>query len=364
MENKPHKHSIGILKETMADERRVVLTPNCVRRLVNNGFKVFVEKNAGSGSDFNNYEYEVAGAEIVVGPFEVVKSADIIVKVKEPTQDELPLLAKMPGKTLFAFLHLADNPSLARELLKYDITAVSFDTMEDEAGKLPLLRPMSEIAGKFAVNLMAVLPAKIESVLVVGCGVTGEAAIRQALAMEIKDIVGYEKGLIRTRLLNAQFEDNPEVDIFTCPDRLALEVARVDLVVGAVLVKGDKCPIVVTEEMVDSMKKDARIVDVSIDQGGCVWGSLPTTHAYPTFKLRGKTYCCIPNMPGMWPEESTKVLSEAVMPYLLEMATRGPFQYLVQEPRLLAGLNCHAGKLTNAAVARGLKMEDQLVELG
>ena len=301
-----HHHSIGILKETKDNERRVALTPNCVRRLCNFGFKVFVEKNAGQLSGFGNYEYEVAGAEILTWPEDVVKSADIIVKVKEPTQQELPLLAKMPGKTLFAFLHLADNPSLARELLKYDITAVSFDTIEDADGKLPLLKPMSEIAGKFAVNFMTVM-RPVESLLVVGCGVTGEAAIRQALSMGIKDIVGYEKGLIRTRLLNAQFEDTPEVDVFTCPSRLALEVARVDLLVGAVLVKGDRCPVVVTEEMVDTMKKDARIVDVSIDQGGCVWGSLPTTHAHPTFKLRGKMYCCIPNMPGMWPEESTKV---------------------------------------------------------
>jgi len=228
-------------------------------------------------------------------------------------------------------LHLADNPELAKHLIEHEITGVSYDTIEDKNGDLPLLKPMSKIAGTFAVDFWEddLIANKIKRVVVVGGGTTGEASIREALAQDGGDVVVYEQNKDRAAQLEQLFSKDP-VDVISCLLLLPNAIRKADLVVGAVLVKGAKAPIVVTQPMLGTMKTGARIVDVSIDQGGCIHGSRPTTHSDPTYELDGKVYCCIPNMPGMRPQEATAALTEVTLPHLLEMADQGAICYLSQ----------------------------------
>lgn len=359
-----NKLSVGVLKETKDHENRVGLNPLAVIELAVRGHAVYVESNAGLGAGYDNEKYIEAGAQILNNPEAVVRTADIIVKVKEPTPSEFYLLKDMAGKTLFTFLHLADNPDLANELLKHNITGISYDTIEDKKGRLPILKPMSEIAGRFAIDFFAekIHDGKIKNVLIVGGGVTGTAAAERAIELDVADVVIHEKNLARATQLEKKFE-NDQVDVFLCSKKLPKEVSRADLVVGAVLVKGQKAPKVITEDMINGMRRGANVVDISIDQGGCVFGSRPTTHSNPTFEFMGKTYCCIPNMPGMRPHEATNALVDSTISYLIEMVKRGPFQYLVQEPWLLKGINTHAGKICNKVIASDLDMMDKFVDL-
>lgn len=359
-----NKLSVGVLKETKDHENRVGLNPLAVMELTVRGHAVYVESDAGLAAGFDNEKYIKAGAQILNNPAAVARTADVVVKVKEPTPSEFYLLKDMAGKTLFTFLHLADNPDLARELLNNNITGVSYDTIEDKDGRLPILKPMSEIAGRFAIDFFAekIHDGKIKNVLIVGGGVTGTAAAERAIELDAADVVIHEKNIMRASQLEQQFEDD-QVDVFLCSRKLPKEASRADLVVGAVLVKGQKAPKVVTEEIVSGMRDGSNIVDISIDQGGCVFGSRPTTHSDPTFEFMGKTYCCIPNMPGMKPHEATNALADSTISYLCEMVKRGPFQYLVQEPGLLKGINTHAGKICNKVIASDLDMMDQFVDL-
>lgn len=361
---KINKLSIGVLKEVKDHEYRVGLDPYSVAELVAFGHDVHVQVNAGKGSGYTNKNYGNAGANVCYDPIEVVEKSDIVVKVKEPVEKEYYLLEKMKGKTLFTFLHLADNPSLAKKLLDNNITGVSYDTIEDDDGNLPILKPMSEIAGKFAIDFFEqdIHDCRIKNVLVVGAGAVGRAAVQRAVELDVPDVVVHDTNLSVAGKIEKDFY-NDQVDVFVCSRKLEKEVARADLVVGAVLVKGKKAPTVVTEQMVRGMKNGSRIIDVSIDQGGCVYGSKPTSHSNPTFEYLGKTYCCIPNMPGMRPKEATKALTDVTMGHLIEMAKRGPFQYLAQKPGLLKGINTHAGKICNADVAKDLKMTSYLVIL-
>jgi alanine dehydrogenase len=348
--------NVGVLKEVKDHENRVGLTPAQCGELRKAGHKVYVEADAGVGAGFPDIEYFDQGAACCFGPVSVIESADIIVKVKEPVPSEFPLLKLMPGKTLFTFLHLADNAPLARELLDNKITGVSYDTIEDELGRLPLLQPMSKIAGKFAVQFWKddFKSKTLRRVLVVGGGVTGEAAIREAIEQDADDIVVYEKNKSRAGELEKIFSED-QVDVLSCVLLVPNEVRKADLVVGAVLVKGAKAPVVVTQQMVGVMKPGSRIVDVSIDQGGCIYGSRPTTHSEPTFELDGRVYCCIPNMPGQLPRQATEDLTALSFPHVLGMANAvTPTEYLATDAGLLKGINTHAGRLVNKTVAQAL----------
>lgn len=358
-----NKTKIGTLKEVKDREGRVGLTPAGVKALTDKGHVVVVERRAGVASGFVDHDYMKAGAIVVDTPEEVVENVDILVKVKEPVESEYDWLPLLKNKTLFTFLHLADNPRLAELLLENEITGVSYDTIEDENGRLPLLKPMSEIAGRYAIKIWGsnLNPCNnlIRNVVVVGGGVAGEAAVKEALNNdEICDISVLEKNLARAKQLEELFYDDP-VDVYSCSKHLPKLLKKADLLVGAVLVKGAKAPKVVTKEHLALMKNGGRVVDIAIDQGGCVYGSKPTTHTEPFFEQDNLVYCCVPNMPGMYPREATEALTKETLPHLLKMAEIGAFDYFASKSHLLPGLNTHGVYLLNETVAKELGMEDK-----
>ncbi|MEE8276400.1 MAG: alanine dehydrogenase [Alphaproteobacteria bacterium] len=356
---------IGVPKEIKTHEYRVGCTPTSVRELTHNGQEVVVESGAGLGIGFADRAYEAVGARIddAAG---VYGSADIVVKVKEPQPSEFPFLRD--GQVLFTYLHLAAEPEVTTALVDSGCVAIAYETVTDLSGGLPLLAPMSEVAGRMSIQVGAhclekemgglgvLLPgvAGVEaaSVVVLGGGVAGSNAARMAMGMQAKVTV-LDKSLAQLMVLDAQY--GPTLNtIFSTVDAVERYVLEADLVVGAVLVPGAATPKLVSRDLVRQMKPGAAVVDIAIDQGGCFETSRPTTHAEPTYIEDEVVHYCVTNMPGAVPRTSTFALNNATLPFVLALAGKGYRRALNEDPHLRRGLNVHRGRITHPAVARAL----------
>jgi alanine dehydrogenase len=361
---------IGVPTEVKSDEYRVAITPAGVRELSTHGHEVLVEMGAGEGSAMPDEQFLAQGARIVPDADAVFEQAELVVKVKEPQPEEVRRLR--PGQTLFTYLHLAAEPELARGLLASGATCIAYETVEDGTGHLPLLAPMSEVAGKIATQAGAFMLEKplggrgillggvpgvaAATVLVIGGGVVGMNAAFIAIGMQA-DVFVFDRSIDRLRELDVAFGGRAST---VYSSTLAIEemLPLADLVIGAVLVHGGRAPHVITREQLKVMKRHAVLVDVSIDQGGCFETSRPTTHSNPTFEVEGITHYCVTNMPGAVPITSTYALTNATLPYLIELADLGPDEALERNQGLRKGLNVRAGEITHPAVAEALGMTD------
>jgi len=359
---------IGCPKEIKPQEFRVGMTPNAVREAVAHGHSVMVETTAGVGSGFSDADYTAAGAQILSTAQEVFASADMIVKVKEPQADERKRLRE--GQVLFTYLHLAPDPEQTADLLASGVTAIAYETVTDRNGGLPLLAPMSEVAGRLAPQVGAwtlqkanggrgvllggvpgVMPAKV---VVIGGGVVGTHAAKVAAGMGA-DVTVLDRSLPRLRYLDDVFGRDFK-NGFASAGLTADLVAEADLVIGAVLIPGAAAPKLVTRAQLSTMKPGAAIVDVAIDQGGCFETSHATTHQDPIYEVDGILHYCVANMPGAVARTSTIALGNATLPFLLALADKGWKAACADDPHLKAGVNTHAGKLTYAAVGRALNL--------
>jgi alanine dehydrogenase len=357
---------IGVPREIKVHEYRVGLVPAGVRELVAAGHEVLIESGAGNGIGVDDAEFRGAGAAIAARASEVFERADMVVKVKEPQPAECEMLRQ--GQVLFTYLHLAADPVQARGLMKSGVTAIAYETVTAPNGSLPLLTPMSEVAGRMSIQVGAaslqkanggfgillggvpgVPPAKV---VILGGGVAGTHAAEMAVGLRA-DVTVVDRSVDRLRELSSQFGSALRTEYSTTAtiERLVREA---DLVVGAVLVVGGAAPKLVTRAMLATMKPGAVLVDISIDQGGCFETSRPTTHAEPTFVVDGVIHYCVANMPGAVPRTSTLALTNATLPYVRALADLGWQAALRRDPGLAAGLNVHAGEITHAVVAKAL----------
>ncbi len=357
---------IGCPKEIKPQEFRVGMTPSAVREAVNHGHDVFVETGAGDGAGFSDADYNAAGATILATAEEVFAKAEMIVKVKEPQAVERKRLRR--GQVLFTYLHLAPDPEQTSDLLASGVTAIAYETVTDDRGGLPLLAPMSEVAGRLAPQVGAwtlqkanggrgvllggvpgVLPAKV---LVIGGGVVGTHAARVAAGMGA-DVTVIDRSVNRLRYLDDVFGrdfKNAYADATT-----TLDLAReADLIIGAVLIPGAAAPKLIKKYQLKLLKPGAALVDVAIDQGGCFETSRATTHQDPIYEVDGIMHYCVANMPGAVARTSTLALGNATMPFMLALADKGWKRACAEDKHLLAGLNVHDGKLTYAAVGQAL----------
>lgn len=357
---------VGVPKEIKAQEARVGLVPGSVREIVRVGGDVIVEKNAGSGIGITDEAYEAAGATLVDTADEIFARADLIVKVKEPQPSECRRLRE--GQILFTYLHLAPDPMQARLLKESGVSAIAYETVTEAGGGLPLLTPMSQVAGRMSIQAGAHCLEMIEggsgillggvpgvspaNVVVIGGGVVGTNAARMAMGMEARVTV-LDRSLSRLRVLDFQFGSKLNT-VYSTAEALENYVADADLVVGAVLVPGAAAPRLVTRDMLKSMRPGSVLVDVAIDQGGCFETSRSTTHEEPTYVEEGVVHYCVTNMPGAVPRTSTFALNNATLPFVLNLVTKGLKVALLSDPHLLEGLNVHQGKITHEAVARDL----------
>jgi alanine dehydrogenase len=357
---------VGVPAEVKPEEYRVAITPGGVREMVEHGHEIMVEAGAGEGSAISDAEFESQGARIVSAAAEIFAEAEMVLKVKEPQPAEIEMLR--PGQLLFAYLHLAPDPEQTRGLRDSGATCVAYETVEDAKGRLPLLAPMSEIAGKIATQAGAFMLEKplggrgillggvpgvaAANVIVIGGGVVGMNAAFIAIGMEA-DVFVFDKSIDRLRELEAVFAGRCSTVYSTT---LAIEemLPRADLVIGAVLVHGARAPYVVRREQLALMKPGAVLVDVAIDQGGCFETSRPTTHAEPTFEVDGITHYCVANMPGAVPITSTYALTNATLPYATALADHGVAGAIRRDPGLRPGVNVAAGEVTHPAVAEGV----------
>jgi alanine dehydrogenase len=354
---------VGVPTEIKTDEYRVALTPAGVRELVDAGHQVFVQSGAGEGSSISDDAYVAQGSTILPDADAVFAESNMIVKVKEPQAVEVERLR--PDHVLFTYLHLAADTELTRGLMESGATCIAYETVEDARGRLPLLAPMSEVAGKIATQAGAFMLEKplggrgillggvpgvaAANVMVIGGGVVGMNAAFIALGMEATVYV-YDRNIDRLRELDIAFGGRADTCFATT---LSIEerLPDVDLVIGAVLVHGAKAPHVITREQLGLMKRHAVLVDVSIDQGGCFETSRPTTHTDPTYEVDGITHYCVANMPGAVPVTSTYALTNATMPYIVHVATSGVHRAVSENPGLKLGVNVAAGEVTYAPVA-------------
>ncbi|WP_050927870.1 alanine dehydrogenase [Aestuariivita boseongensis] len=360
---------IGCPKEIKPQEFRVGLTPNAAREAVSHGHEVVVETGAGAGAGFDDTAYQAAGAQIIATAEEVFASADMIVKVKEPQPTERKMLRE--GQLLFTYLHLAPDPEQTRDLLASGCTAIAYETVTDDRGGLPLLAPMSEVAGRLAPQVGAwtlqkanggrgvlmggvpgVGPARV---LVIGGGVVGTHAARIAAGMGA-DVTVLDRSLPRLRYLDDTFAGVFRTG-YSSAGLLAEHLEQADMVIGAVLIPGAEAPKLVSRAQFTDMKPGAALVDVAIDQGGCFETSKPTTHADPIYEVDGIMHYCVANMPGAVARTSTIALGNATMPFMLALADKGWRQACEDDPHLLNGLNVHAGKLTYYAVGKALGID-------
>lgn len=357
---------VGVPKEIKAHEARVGLVPGSVREIVRLGSEVIFEKGAGYGIGITDEAYEAAGAKIVDTADEIFSRADLIVKVKEPQPSECRRLRE--GQILFTYLHLAPDPLQARLLKESGVSAIAYETVTETGGGLPLLTPMSQVAGRMSIQAGAHCLEKIEggsgillggvpgvspaNVVVIGGGVVGTNAARMAMGMEARVTV-LDKSLSRLRALDFQFGSKLNT-IYSTAEALEQYITDADLVVGAVLIPGAAAPRLVTRDMLKSMRPGSVMVDVAIDQGGCFETSRPTTHEAPTYVEEGIVHYCVTNMPGAVPRTSTFALNNATLPFVLSLVTKGLKVALLSDPHLMAGLNVHQGKITHEAVARDL----------
>ena len=358
---------IGIPKEIKTHEYRVGLVPSSVHELVKRGHSVMVETSAGCGIGFDDASYQEAGATIVPDAATIFNEAEMVVKVKEPQPQECEQLR--PNQTLFTYLHLAPDPEQARLLLGSGCTAIAYETVTQADGGLPLLVPMSQVAGRMSIQAGAHCLEKAQggsgtllggvpgvapgNVVVIGGGVVGTNAIRMAMGMEAHVTV-IDKALPRLRILDLQFGAKLNT-IFATQTAIEEYVFGADLVVGAVLIPGAAAPQLVSRAMLKSMRPGSVVVDVAIDQGGCFETSRPTTHTEPTFVEEDIVHYCVTNMPGAVARTSTFALNNATLPFVLSLADKGPKQAMLDDPHLLKGLNIHAGQITYQAVATALE---------
>ena len=365
---------VGVVTEVKPDEYRVAITPAGVREMREHGHEVLIEAGAGEGSAIGDPEYEAQGAEIVADAATVFERAEMIVHVKELQPPEIEMLR--PGQLLFTYLHLAPDPEQTSDLCRSGATAVAYETVEDARARLPLLAPMSEIAGKIATQAGAFMLEKPEggrgillggvpgvaaaNVLVIGGGVVGMNAAFIAIGMEA-DVFVYDRSIDRLRELDIVFGGRCSTVYSTT---LAIEemLPRADLVIGAVLVHGARAPYVVRREQLAMMKPGAVLVDVAIDQGGCFETSRPTTHREPTFEVDGITHYCVTNMPGAVPITSTHALTNATLPYAIALADHGVAEAIRRDPGLRLGVNVAGGEVTHPAVAEGVERDYVPVE--
>jgi alanine dehydrogenase len=357
---------IGCPKEIKPQEFRVGLTPHAAHEAVAHGHEVMVETGAGLGAGFSDADYAAAGARIVGTADEVFAQADLIVKVKEPQAVERARLRE--GQVLFTYLHLAPDPDQTHDLLKSGATCIAYETVTDRSGGLPLLAPMSEVAGRLAPQVGAwalqkanggrgvlmggvpgVAPARV---VVIGGGVVGTHAGKIAAGMGA-DVTVLDRSLPRLRYLDDVF-GRAFKSVYASAGNTAELVAEADMVIGAVLIPGAAAPKLVTRAQLSTMKPGAVIVDVAIDQGGCFETSRATTHADPIYTVDGIIHYCVANMPGAVARTSTLALGNATMPFLLALADKGWKAACAADPHLMAGLNVHAGRLTYAAVGAAL----------
>jgi len=362
---------VGVPKEIKNLEFRVGMRPSGVVELVHDGHEVFVETNAGAGIGMTDADYEKAGAKVVGTPKEVFESAELIVKVKEPQLNECQMLGS--GHTLFTYLHLAADPAQAEALVKSGCTAIAYETVTADDGSLPLLTPMSEVAGRLSIQAGAfalqkanggrgvllggvpgVMPA---DVVIIGGGVSGLNAADMAVGLGAKVTI-LDRSLPRLRYIEEIYGGRVQT-IYSTKQIISDLVVEADLVVGAVLVAGAAAPKLVTAEHVKAMREGAVIVDISIDQGGCCETSRPTTHAEPTYVVDGVVHYCVTNMPGAVPRTSTFALTNATLPFVKNLANHGWREALSRDRHLANGLNVHAGHINHEAVAHDLGYDYQ-----
>ncbi len=365
---------IGVPNEIKIRERRVALTPAGVFALVEKGHEVFVEKNAGIGSGITDEDYARMGAQILATPAEIWGEADMIVKVKEPIDPEFERM--QPGQILFTYLHLAADEILTRKLLERKIIGIAYETIQLNDCSLPLLTPMSEVAGRLAVQvgcncletrnggkglLMSgvpgVAPAKVT---ILGGGIAGVNAAQLAMGMgayvTILDI-----NLNRLRQLDHLFHSHV-ITLMSNPTNIEASVTQADLVIGTVLIPGARAPKLIKRSYLQQMEPGSALVDVAIDQGGCAETSRPTTHDDPTYIVDGIVHYCVTNMPGQVPRTSTYALTNATLPYVLALANKGVKKALHDDPALAKGLNLYKGKLTRKEVAEAVNLEFEEVK--
>src|ERR687893_655404 len=365
---------VGVPTEIKTDEYRVSLTPAGVRELTEHGHEVLIQSGAGVGSTIPDEEYVAQGARIVPDARAVFDEAEMILGVKEPQPQEVEMLR--PDHLLFTYLHLAPDPDLTRGLVDSGATCVAYETVEDARGRLPLLAPMSEVAGKIATQAGAFMLEKplggrgillggvpgvaAAKVIIIGGGVVGMNAAFIALGMEASVYV-YDRNIDRLRELDIAFAGRADT-CFASTLEVEQRLPEADLVIGAVLVHGARAPHVIRREQLALMKPGAVLVDVSIDQGGCFETSRPTTHREPTFEVEGGTHYCVTNMPGAVPITSTHALTNATLPYAIALADHGVAEAIRRDPGLRLGVNVAGGKVTHPAVAEGVGMDYVPVE--
>ena len=356
---------IGVPKEIKNHEYRIGLTPAGVRELVQRGHNVIVEHNGGAAIGLDNDQYQQAGAEIVFKAEEIFSRADMIIKVKEPQPAECKMLK--PGQLLFTYLHLAPDPTQTRLLLESGATAIAYETVTDDRGGLPLLAPMSEVAGRLSVQegahclekaqggagillggVPGVSPARV---CVIGGGVVGVNAARIAMGMGAKVTI-LDRSLPRLKQLDELYGDRLET-LYSNIETIEEQIQQADMVIGAVLIPGAAAPKLLTREMLKLMKPGSVVVDVAIDQGGCFETSKATTHENPTYVVDGIIHYCVANMPGAVARTATYALTNATLPYALALADHG-LSALQHDAHLLAGLNIHQGMITCEAVSKAL----------
>lgn len=360
---------IGCPTEIKPQEFRVGMTPDAAREAVQNGHDVLIQVGAGTGAGFTDDDYRAAGAALVDSAEEIFSTADMIVKVKEPQAGERKMLRQ--GQLLFTYLHLAPDPEQTRDLLASGCTAIAYETVTDDRGGLPLLAPMSEVAGRLAPQVGAwtlqkanggrgvlmggvpgVAPAKV---VVIGGGVVGTHAAKIAAGMGA-DVTVLDRSLARLRYLDDVFGGSFKNQYSTAGATAEL-VRDADMVIGAVLIPGAAAPKLISRAQLSGMKPGAALVDVAIDQGGCFETSRATTHADPIYEVDGVMHYCVANMPGAVARTSTQALGNATLPFLLNLANKGWKQACEDDPHLLNGLNVHAGQLTYYAVGKALGID-------
>lgn len=361
---------IGVPKEIKVHEYRVGMVPSSVRELTHNGrHQVIVQAGAGLGIGISDADYQAAGATILNTAEEIFQQAEMIVKVKEPQPNECKMLR--PGQILFTYLHLAPDPEQAKLLLASGCIAVAYETVTDDQNGLPLLAPMSEVAGRMSIQAGAHCLEKAQGgrgvllggvpgvpagkIVVIGGGVVGTNAVRMATGMEAQVTV-IDKSLRRLKELDREFGAKITT-VYSTVDAIEHYVSEADLVIGAVLVPGAMAPKLVNKALLKRMQPGSVVVDVAIDQGGCFETSRPTTHAEPTYVVDGVVHYCVANMPGAVARTAAFALNNATLPFILELANKGYKQALMENHHLLNGLNVYKGHLTHDAVARDLSQK-------
>jgi len=360
---------IGVPKEIKPQEFRVGLTPGSVRELKLHGHNVLVETNAGHGIGFTDQDYEEAGATILSTPEEIFAQSEMIVKVKEPLESEYKLLRE--DQILFTYLHLAADLPLTKGLMESKCVAIAYETVTDSFGRLPLLYPMSEVAGRMAIQVGAHSLEKYSGgsgvllggvpgvepahVVVIGGGAVGTGAARMAMGLEA-NVTVIDKSIMRLQQLDYQYGSRLN-KVYSTVDNIEKYVAAADLVVGAVLLPGAAAPKLVSRDMLANMRVGSVLVDVAIDQGGCFETSRPSTHEKPTYVVDDIVHYCVTNMPGAVPRTSTFALNNATLPYVINIANKGYKKALQEDEHLLNGLNVYQGQLTYEAVAQAFDLE-------